>query len=114
MSASDTDSDACSLCSSSDEEDLWDRESLSGISETGSERSLGDDSEDWCSVASEVPDEDDEENVGQLNAGDEFVALLIEMCMSSEITALKLCVLMFWASKGGIAGGGVAVRVSPR
>ena len=113
MSASDTDSDACSLFFLGGG-DFWDRKWLSGSSEAGSERSFGDDSGDWCSVASEVPDEDDEENVGQLNAGDEFVAMLIEMYISSEITALNLCVLMFWASKGGIAGGGVAVRVSPR
>ena len=60
-----------------------------------------------------MPDEDDEENVDQLNAGDEFVAMLIEMYMSSEITALRLCVLMFWASKGGIAGGASQYALAP-
>ena len=33
--------------------------------------------------------------------------------MSSEITALKLCVLMFWASKGGIAGGASQYALAP-
>ena len=47
----------------------------------------------------------DESEGGDLErAGDEFLSVLIEMLMLSEVTAYKFCQLCYWASKGGLVG----------
>ena len=60
------------------------------------------------SVASDELTESDSEgsgdNMSKEEAGDEFVGMLIEMLLLSEISALRFCNLCFFAAKAGMRG----------
>ena len=68
----------------------------------------GSDADSDGSVASDELTESDSEgsgdNMSKEEAGDEFVGMLIEMLLLSEISALRFCNLCFFAAKAGMRG----------